>query len=192
MSTWRGRNRDLQEQVVRGLWGEVEEVPGAGRVMSVRGTGTIDYEVPILNTGFGFSLPANSDAEVIMLSLGSDVNDRVALPTLPRDAQHNWAPGAGGIQSPTDPERRVEVNEDETHLTDGNYSFGPNREYRLQIVGGAAILTVAGGLTLDGDLTVNGNVNLNGGAVTHNGTNIGDTHTHGGVDPGPGNTGAPN
>ena len=46
--------------------------------------------------------------------------------------------------------------------------------------------------TINGDLTVNGNVAFNGTSVQHNGTNIGDDHTHSGVTTGSGNTGTPN
>lgn len=52
--------------------------------------------------------------------------------------------------------------------------------------------TVKGGkLTIDGDLVVNGNVDFAEGHVRHNRTNIGDTHVHGGIVPGPADTGTP-
>jgi hypothetical protein len=40
-------------------------------------------------------------------------------------------------------------------------------------------------------VTVNADVAINGGSLTHNGVNVGDTHVHGGVVPGPADTGAP-
>jgi len=73
------RTRDIQDLVERGVWGSLVYVPGAGASMSVRGTGTLDEEVPLLNLGYGFNLPNDSDAEMVMLSLGSDVNDKVVL-----------------------------------------------------------------------------------------------------------------
>lgn len=189
---YRSRNQDLQDSVERGLWGDVEYVDGAGSVISVRGTGTLDEEIPVLNLGYGFNPGPNANAEVVMLALGSDVNDKVALVTLPRDMQHQWGPGEGGIQSPNNPERRIEINADETWLKDGTYAIGNNKELTVTVSGGNITLATGGNLILNGDLTVNGNVNFAGGTVQHNGTDIGDTHTHGGVQVGPGNTGAPN
>lgn len=195
---YRSRTRDIQDQVERGVYGTWAEVPGAGSMMSVRGTGTVDEEVPIMNFGYSFRLPADSDAEVVMLSLGSDVNDKVALPTLPRNLQHPWAEGQGGVQHPTDPSRRLEYNADETWLKDGNYKLGNNREVEVIVNGGNVTINIgpdatinAPNLTLNTDLTVNGTVDFKGASVQHNGTNIGDDHRHGGVDTGPGTTQGP-
>lgn len=41
-------------------------------------------------------------------------------------------------------------------------------------------------------ITSGGNVAMSGGTLTHNGKNIGSTHTHSGVQPGSGNSGGPN
>ncbi|HIE4429972.1 TPA: oxidoreductase [Burkholderia multivorans] len=48
-----------------------------------------------------------------------------------------------------------------------------------------------GGGSYAGTSTFNGNVATTG-TLTNNGKNVGSTHTHGGVQPGSGNTGAPN
>ena len=56
-------------------------------------------------------------------------------------------------------------------------------------------LTVAKSLTMGqegGNATLKGNVAIEGGSLTHNGKNIGSTHTHSGVQSGGSNTGAPN
>jgi phage baseplate assembly protein V len=61
------------------------------------------------------------------------------------------------------------------------------------------LLTYAGGLTgsggsgasMQGSLLVNGSVAVTSGSVTHNGTNIGDSHVHSGILPGGGNTAGP-
>lgn len=55
-------------------------------------------------------------------------------------------------------------------------------------------------LTADGELVLNATtVRINAdtvavasGSLTHNGTNVGDSHTHSGITPGPASTGAPN
>lgn len=54
-------------------------------------------------------------------------------------------------------------------------------------------ITGAGGMQVSGGSGVDmtGNIVHNGGTITSNGKNIGSTHTHSGVQPGGGNTGAP-
>lgn len=57
---------------------------------------------------------------------------------------------------------------------------GAGDEYVLASVGAASVSITAAGFAIEG------------GRVTHNGTDIGDTHTHGRVAAGPANTGTPN
>lgn len=55
-------------------------------------------------------------------------------------------------------------------------------------------LTVAKSFTMGqegGSATMKGNVAIQGGSLTHNGKNVGSDHSHSGVQPGGGNTGAP-
>lgn len=56
---------------------------------------------------------------------------------------------------------------------------------------GVAITIKDGVVTIDGDLIVNGNADFKNGHVKHNDANIGDTHIHGGVEPGRANTDVP-
>lgn len=191
----RSRSRDLQDSVERGVWGKREDVPGAGSILSVRGTGTTDIELPIVNFGYSFHLAQDANAEVIMLSLGADVEDKVALPILPRDLQHQWPEGTGGIQHPTNPDRRIEFNGDEIFLRDGKFVVGSNREVTIEVDGSNVKITTGGGATIDAqslDLNVSGAVNINSAQLMHNGKDIGDTHTHSGVLSGSANTGVPN
>jgi phage baseplate assembly protein gpV len=58
---------------------------------------------------------------------------------------------------------------------------------RVEIDGGGITLT-AGGVSL---AITAGGLSISGGSVDHNGTNIGDTHVHGGVTPGGANTAGP-
>lgn len=56
-------------------------------------------------------------------------------------------------------------------------------------------LTVAKSFTMGqegGSATMKGNVAIEGGSLTHNGKNVGSTHTHGGVQSGGSNTAVPN
>lgn len=207
------QRRDIQDHIERMLWGTREDVTGAGSMMSVRGTGTQDYEVPIMNFGYSFNIDPDSNAEVVVLSLGSDVDDKVALPTIPRDLQYQWPVGTGGVQHPTDADRRIEFNGDEMWLKDGNYKLGDNKEVEVIVAGGNVIVNInadttvnvtgttdvtstgdmsvtAPNLTVTGDTTINGTLDVNGASVQHNGTNIGDTHQHPHGDPA-GNTGVP-
>ncbi|WP_282046307.1 baseplate assembly protein [Roseibium album] len=50
---------------------------------------------------------------------------------------------------------------------------------------------INGDVTIEGDFKVTGDVNFHDGHVEHNGTNIGDTHVHGGVTPGGADTDVP-
>lgn len=187
---YQSQQRDIQDHIERGMWGDIEYVDGAGAVLSIKGTGTVDLEVPLLNLGYGFNLGADSNSEMVMLSLGSDVNDKVALATIPRDLQYSWGVGEGGVQHPSDPERRIEFNGNETHLRDGTFVIGTNREVTVTVDGTNVVITTGGTATLNAtDLTVNANVTINGtltvvgdvastGNVTNNGTDIGSTHTH--------------
>ena len=202
--------RDRQDHVERGTWGILEYVDGAGAVMSVRGTGTLDEEVPVLNSGYGFNLSQDSNAEVVMISLGADVNDKVALPTIPRDQQHKWPAGTGGVQNPTDPNRRIEFNGDETWIKDGAYVYGHDRAQTVTIDGDNVSVQLAGGQSItiaaDSSITVGGSMTLvvsgalsikaadialESGTLTHNGKNIGATHRHEDVEPGSGLSGEP-
>lgn len=54
-------------------------------------------------------------------------------------------------------------------------------------------IKLKGNVEIEGGLTTHGGagIALTGGSITHNGTNIGDTHTHSGVQSGGSNTGSP-
>jgi hypothetical protein len=183
---FRSRTRDNQDGVERGVWGKREDVDGAGSVMSIRGTGTVDEEVPIMNFGYGFNVEDDTNAEVVMLALGNDVNNKVAMPTLPKDKQHPWAKGTGGMQHPTDAARRIEFNGDETFLRDGKFVIGTNREVVITVDGSNVTITTGGNMKLVAD-----NVDIQSSTLTHNGVNIGDDHVHSGITVGGSDTQGP-
>lgn len=100
--------------------------------------------------------------QVIVLSPGGDLAAGVAL---------------SGIYSDTAPAPSVNASEHLTVYPDGT---------RIAYDHSNATLT------LDvPTITINGNVAINGASLTHNGKNVGATHTHSGVQPGTSNTGAP-
>src|SRR4029077_16935872 len=122
------------------------------------GTGSVDEEMPVINTGYGFSLAKDSNAEVLSFYIGSDTNQKFALPTIPHDKQRQWGEGHGGVQSPTDPERYLEFNSKRTHLKDGAYAFGATGG--LEISGNT--VTIRGNLVVEGSLTAGGGIGAGG------------------------------
>lgn len=160
----RERPRDVQDYVERHVWGSLEYVKDAGSILRVRGTGTEDEEMPVINTGYGFNLSKDFNAEVLSFSMGSDTNMKFALATIPHDKQRQWAEGTGGIQHPTNPERYLEFNDKRTYLKDGAYAFG--EDGALEISGGK--VTIRGDVTVTGNLNVNGNTNFAGDANRSN------------------------
>jgi phage baseplate assembly protein V len=77
-----------------------------------------------------------------------------------------------GIPQPSGAGEAVEV-----HLGESRLVVGPDSI--VLAVSGVAVTISAAGLS------------VSGGAVDHNGTNIGDTHVHSGIEAGPDKTGAP-
>ena len=59
------------------------------------------------------------------------------------------------------------------------------------VVTDSAITGKAEEINLTGKITLNGDVVISGSILTHNGLNVGSTHTHKGVTPGAGITGTP-
>lgn len=56
---------------------------------------------------------------------------------------------------------------------------------------GSTVEITAGGVAITGNVTITGALAVSGSGVTHNGTNIGDSHVHGGVTPGGATTATP-
>lgn len=177
------RNRDQQDGYERGVWGSLEYVDGAGAILKVRGTGvedgTLDEEVPLLNTGYGFNVAQNYNTEVLMLAMNSDTNQKYGVATIPRDKQRKWPEGTGGVQHPTNAEKFVQLDDDRIWLKDGTFALGNNQELKITISGGNVTISTAGDL------------NIESAKLMHNGVNIGDDHVHGGVVPGGADTDVP-
>ncbi|MCK9801889.1 phage baseplate assembly protein V [Pseudomonas sp. MAFF 302030] len=79
-----------------------------------------------------------------------------------------------------------------------SYSISlPSGTVTVQVGGSSWVVTPssitgqASTLSLTGDITLNGDVLINGSSLKHNGVNVGSTHTHSAVMPGPGSTAAP-
>jgi len=158
-------NRNLQDAIELHIWGKLEYVDGRGAYLSVTGTGTRDYDIPVMNFGYGANLPADSDVEVLVLSDSSDTNGKVAVPTIPFKTQRKWPAGAGGVQAPMDGERALEFNKQRTILRDKNIAFGANGALEMKdgdlIIRGKRII-IDGDLFVKGNLTVQGNLAVSG------------------------------
>lgn len=123
-----------------------------------------------------------------------------------------WIPwkevASGGIKSHIPPTagEQVDVVSESGDLTDGIIDMStpsstnkrPHDGPEAVITLGATRLMIADGkVTITADVEINGDVAINGGVeiigptVTHNTKNIGDTHKHSDVLPGPSQTGPP-
>lgn len=185
---YRERSRDIQDSFERHVWGK-KAYSQAGSTISVRGTDTLDQDAGVLNTGYGFNLPENSNAEVFLVALGSDTNQKMAILSLPRDKQREWPENAGGVQHPGNPDLFLEINDDGVILQHGKLTLGKDGGVTVEVDGDD--IKITGNLTVDGTLKVTDDASFTGGSVVHNGTNIGDTHKHPGVETGLGITGEP-
>lgn len=91
-------------------------------------------------------------------------------------------------------------------LTDGVIDFSthsnanprPHDGPEAVIVHGGSRTTLGDGtveiiadVTIKGDVSIKGDLTIEASGVTHNGKNIGDTHVHGGILPGPSDTSPP-
>lgn len=115
--------------------------------------------------------PPEDGGLVLLLAVGGDEGDLVALPAgNPSKRMGGLAPGDAGIYN--------EAGDKVILRRDGN----------VEIASGASVQVVVGGVSL----TVSpAGVDIEGGYVRHNGKDIGDTHKHGDVTPGGGETGVP-
>lgn len=80
---------------------------------------------------------------------------------------------------------------DENVITFGDVRIELKAEIIRVAIGGLELETDGQAMSLKGDLKVEGDVDFSNGHVRHNETDIGDTHRHGGVIPGAGNTDVP-
>lgn len=157
--------------------------------------------------------PPEVDEQVVVLSPTGDMRQGVVLTGVFQDAA--GAPSASGDKDTTVYGDGTVIEYDRashTLLADlGASKFTMTRDQIVLEIGGTKLTMTTAGSVFDGPVTVNGlltytqglmgsggsgasvqgPLSINGGTVTHNGTNIGNTHTHTGVQTGGGTTGAP-
>lgn len=149
-----GDRRDRQDLVERHVFGAQEYVAGAGSVVRVRGTGTEDQEATVINAGYGFNLAKDTNAEVMLLSAGSDTNMKFALMTIPHDKQRQWKEGRGGVQNPLDASHALEFKDGKVHLTKGEFAVGESGIVEVK----DGVVYIRGNLVVSGTVTANGQV----------------------------------
>lgn len=157
---------DLRRQVsALNRMGVVESVdPAAGTVVLSLAEGFSSPPIPYSQIGGALSVhaPPSPGQQMMVFSPNGDARDGLAMP----------ATFGGANSSPGD-------SSSENVLTFGDVKM---------TLTGSGVQIESGGVTV---LIGSGGVEITGGNVTHNGTNIGDTHTHEGVTSGGGTSGPP-
>lgn len=160
--TFHERNRDQQDGAERHVFSKLAYMDKSGAIINVKGTGTADDEAVLINTGAAFNLDDDTNAEVFLLAGGSDMAQKFAIMTVPRDKQRKWGKGRGGVQNPLDPAKAVELNEKRAHSTDPNFAVGPNGAF--EVIGGVAYFRVP--VKFSSTIEVGGNVVAGGNVST--------------------------
>lgn len=120
---------------------------------------------------------ATKDAERVVFPDGSTVDYNSATNTLQIDVAGAAKVIVNCKEATVNADTKVTLNTPETYCT-GNLTVQKALNVRGNGVGGAVA-------------TITGNMAITGTSLTHNGKNIGSTHTHTGVQPGSGTTGVP-
>lgn len=166
---YRSRNRDQNDGVRRHVWGDSEHTD-TGTLLTVRGAGTLDEQVPVLNTGYGFNVPKNYNTEVMVVSFGSDTNNKYAIPSIPRNKQRPWKANTGGVQNPLDPGKALEFNPVRSHLREANVALGNGGEVELK----DGKLYIRVDVIIEGNLQVTGNLEVKGKITSEGKIQTGD------------------
>ena len=129
--------------------------------------------------------PPTVGEQAVLFSPGGDPAAAVVLTGLYRDA-HPAPAASADLWSVVMPDGAVlEYDHAASHL---QATLPGSATLDAQ---GAVEITAAGGATINADTVINGTLAVNGSSLTHNGTDVGDTHRHGGITPGSSNTEAP-
>lgn len=165
------RVADLERRM-KGMcrYGIVEEVdPGAGTVRlklgeDADGNPFLTAPIPYAQTAGAVKLhnPPSQGQQMVAMSPDGDLRQAIAQPLGFSEA--NASPSGAG---------------DQHVLTFGSVTIQLSGDGLSFSVGGVSVLIDGSGL------------HVTGGGVDHNGTDIGDTHTHSGITPGPARTGDP-
>lgn len=197
--------------------GTITELDEAAARVRVRVAGGVTDWLPWVTARAGatrtWSAPRQGE-QVVVLSPYGDLSQGVVLPAIYQDA-HGAPANTKDKETTVYPDgSTVEYNSASNTLTvtvsgAGNVvvncvkaTVNATTEVKLDtpetiMTGNLTVtgVTSTGGLISRGDAggtaTITGGLTVTGGAVSHNGKNIGHTHTHSGVETGSGTTGGP-
>lgn len=150
---------------------------GPQQKMVVRGLAGEELRGVVRVQPYGFTSNPPAGAEGLLVALGGR-SDRAMLL---------------GVEHPDF--RQKSLGEKSTALYDAAGNIVSIVQGNIRIKHASSISIEAGPttITIDGSgMTVTGPVQFNGPSVRHNSKNIGDTHTHSGIQPGGANTAVPN
>jgi len=137
--------------------------------------------------------PPTKGEQVMVFSPGGDPRAGIVLTGIFSDA-HPAPANSGDVWRRIMPDgAALEYDHQTSHLQatlPGSATLDTQGDVSVSTAA-ALTATAAGGATINADTTINGTLAVVGGSVTHNGTDIGNTHTHGGVASGPSKTGTP-
>jgi phage baseplate assembly protein V len=134
--------------------------------------------------GIKSHIPPTVGEQVDVVSESGDLTDGVIDMSTPSNA--NPRPHDG-------PEAVVTRGNSRVMISDNSFDFKTDN---VNVETGTTNLksptiNIEGNIRLKGNLFVEGETSLTGGAISHNGKNIGDTHVHLDVEPGPSHSGPP-
>lgn len=159
--TFPERNRDMQDGIERHVYSKLKYLDKAGAVVTVKGNGTTDDNAIVLNGGYAMNYDDDENAEVVLLSVGSDRNQKFAMLCIPRDKQRQWKAKSGGVQNPLDPAKALEFNEKRTWATEPNFAIGQGL---FEVVDGEVLFRVK--VRFADDIEVGGKVQAGGNVET--------------------------
>lgn len=149
--------------------------------------------------GFALTFPVAIGDEVLVVFAARCIdawwqNGGIGSPVEPR--MHDLSDGFALLAPTSQPKALTNVQTDGVELRDeARDTFIKLTPGTIAIQGNLIITgntTQTGDVSTTGAVTIDGAVTQSGGAMTSNGKHIDNTHTHGGVQTGPGNTGVPN
>lgn len=164
--TFDERNRDTQDGFERHVFRKLDHTD-TGAIVTVEGSGTMDEDVPVINSGYGFNPEDDEELEVFLLSDGSDASGKFGVMTIPRNKQRKWPKKTGGIQHPFNADKFVQLDDDSIWLKDGKFTLGDNRSLSITVEGNNVVIDTGGG-----------ELDIRSSKLMHNGVNIGDSHVH--------------
>jgi hypothetical protein len=152
-TTFRERSRDMNDGIERHIHKKKKYIEGQGSIIEVNGTDSGDQEAMVINTGAGFNLKEDHDAEVYLMASSSDTQLKMAFMQIPFDKQRRWPEGEGGIQHPTDDEFALHFNDKMAHITKNKFAVGEKGEFEVK---GDEVYIRAKKIIFDGELHVTG------------------------------------